>query len=89
MKKLLGAVILAACTSAQADEPKWLKDVEVVHCVEGECRNLTTNTPLEDPYKAPDGYSVVFPHYTVKQVQEIAPEVVEYYKTNSLGVVAE
>lgn len=89
MKKILGAVLLVACAQVQANDPKWLKDVEVVHCTETTCVNLTTSVTLPESYKAPHGYSVIFPHYSVKQVQDIAPEVIEYYKTHTLGVTAE
>ena len=91
MKALFATLLLAACVSTQVNakvapapesvDPSWLKDMQVVSCKFGVCKNWDTNQTWDDE-EAPDGYTVAFPieKYPAEKVQEIAPAVMEYLK---------
>lgn len=90
MKKLFVTLILAACVVTQANgEPTWVKDMQVVHCEEDGCTNLSTGEEV-DSY-AVEGYSVMFPieEYSPERVKEMAPEVLEWVRINGLPVTVE
>lgn len=91
MKALFATLLLAACVSTQVNakvapapesvDPSWLKDMQVVSCKFGMCKNWDTNQTWDDE-EAADGYSVAFPieKYPAEKVQEITPAVMEYLK---------
>lgn len=91
MKALFAALLLAACVSTQANasvapapesvDPSWLKDMQVVSCKFGMCKNWDTNQTWDDE-EAPDGYTVAFPieKYPAEKVKQITPAVMEYLR---------
>lgn len=94
MKSLFAALLLAACTTVQANanvtptagvDPSWLKDMQVVSCKFGMCKNWDTNQTWDDD-SAPDGYTVAFPldKYSASKVKEITPAVLQYLRINGI-----
>lgn len=92
MKTLFAVIMLVACATVQANanvntfttDPKWLKDMQVVSCKFGMCKNWATQVTWDDE-GAPDGYTVVFPpEYSPDKLKAISNEVVEWVRVHGI-----
>lgn len=96
MKSLFAVMLLVACATAQANvgaqpqpqkDPDWVKDMQPAHCNQGDCYNYATGKSFFD-FELQDGDHVIFDQkkYPPEKLKQIAPEVLEWIKTNGIQV---